>query len=68
MKKKKFEAIDDHYVGNVFGWKTSLWAAALILSLLLLAAGRHYYLGVPLGYEDPDSKIKNDTIEVPLDQ
>lgn len=44
---------DGSYVGNFFGWKTSLIGAVVILGLIAWAAYRHYTLDVPFGMEDP---------------
>lgn len=52
-KEEKKDPFDGDYVGNIWGWKFSLFGAALILLLLVVIAYRHYTLDVPLGLEDP---------------
>lgn len=52
-KEEKKDPFDGEYIGNIWGWKFSLFGAALILILLAAIAYRHYTLGVPLGIEDP---------------
>ena len=52
-KESKKDPFDGEYIGNIWGWKFSLFGAALILLLLVVIAYRHYALDVPLGIEDP---------------
>lgn len=40
---------DQEYIGNIWGWKFSLFGLVLILFLLGLMVYRHYSLGVPFG-------------------
>lgn len=48
-KQEQLEEIfgkwDGEYVGNMFGWKTSLIGLAILLSLLALMLYRHYQIG-----------------------
>lgn len=44
---------DGDYVGNIFGWRLSIYGLVIILGLCALAAYRHYTLDVPIGFEDP---------------
>jgi hypothetical protein len=53
MSTEKKDPWDGDYVGNIFGWKISIIGGVLILLLVILAAGRHYYLDVPTGFDDP---------------
>ena len=52
-KEEKKDPFDGEYIGNIWGWKFSLFGAGLILFLLVVIAYRHYTLDVPLGIEDP---------------
>ena len=52
-KEDKKDPFDGEYIGNIWGWKFSLFGAALMLFLLAVIAYRHYALKVPLGIEDP---------------
>lgn len=52
--------MDGEYVGNVFGWRISIIGAIVIGGMVLFAAGRHYYLGVPAGFEDPLAPTKTE--------
>ena len=52
-KEDKKDPFDGEYIGNIWGWKFSLFGAALMLFLLAVIAYRHYALDVPLGIEDP---------------
>jgi len=52
-KEEKKDPFDGEYIGNIWGWKFSLFGAALILLLGAAIAYRHYTLDVPLGIEDP---------------
>jgi len=44
---------DGDYVGNIFGWKLSMYGLVLILGFCALAAYRHYTMDVPVGFDDP---------------
>ncbi|MCB0585818.1 MAG: hypothetical protein KDD06_10910 [Phaeodactylibacter sp.] len=52
-KEEKKDPFDGEYIGNIWGWKFSLFGAVLILVLLAIIAYRHYTMDVPLGMEDP---------------
>ncbi len=52
-KEEKKDPFDGEYIGNIWGWKFSIFGAVLILLLLAVIAYRHYTLDVPLGLEDP---------------
>lgn len=47
------DPFDGDYVGNIFGWRISMIGLVVILAFGLLIVGRHYYLDVPYGIEDP---------------
>ncbi|TXF87578.1 hypothetical protein FUA23_18510 [Neolewinella aurantiaca] len=44
---------DGDYVGNIFGWKLSMYGLVIILAFCALAAYRHYTMDVPVGFDDP---------------
>ncbi len=52
-KEEKKDPFDGEYIGNIWGWKFSLFGAALILLLFAVIVYRHYSLNVPIGLEDP---------------
>lgn len=47
------DPFDGEYIGNIFGWKLSMIGLAVILAFGALIIGRHYYLDIPFGIEDP---------------
>lgn len=57
-QEEKKDPFDGEYIGNIWGWRLSLISAAMILSLLAIAAYRHYALDVPLGFDDPMEQSK----------
>ena len=70
-KEEKKDPFDGEYIGNIWGWKFSLFGAGLMLVLLAVIVYRHYTLGVSIGFDDPleqkatpaDSS-RTDTIEL----
>lgn len=52
-KEEKKDPFDGEYIGNIWGWKFSLFGAAMILFLLAVIVYRHYTLDVPAGFDDP---------------
>ena len=52
---------EEEYVGNIWGWKFSLFGLALILVMLSIMIYRHYVLDVPFneGFEI-ESPINNE--------
>lgn len=65
MSEKK-DPYDGEYIGNIWGWKFSLFGLGLILLLLAVIAYRHYTLQVPLGLEEEviDPPAKQDTTKL----
>jgi len=57
---KKIEDPDEHYLGNIWGWKFSYIGLGIILLLLSIATYRAYVMGIPL-HEMED---KNNPIEL----
>ncbi|RMF27583.1 MAG: hypothetical protein D6765_07330 [Bacteroidetes bacterium] len=51
----------DEYLGNIWGWKFSLFSALLILLLLGLILARWWYLGKPELFPEKEP------LETPLD-
>jgi len=61
MREKESDIKGDPAAGNVFGWKTSIFAAVVIIFLLILMLIRHEQVGVPFlqsGHPDSTSIIK----------
>ena len=57
--RKENSPDEDEYLGNVWGWKFSLWGLAIILLLTFLMYYRHGVLGVPLQTEEsPPSPVE----------
>lgn len=52
------------YVGNIWGWRFSLFGLILIGSLTGLLVYRHYTMGVPPGFEEPPMGISIDSTQV----
>ena len=63
MKLLNQDPDEGEYVGNVFGPKVTLYAGIFLLLLTLLAVGRHYYLDVPFGFDDPLAPTNVDTTQ-----
>jgi hypothetical protein len=64
-EKKSRDPFDGDYIGNIWGWKFSLFGLGLIVFLLGMMAYRHYTMDVPLGFEELEqTEIKADTLEV----
>ncbi len=54
-----FKDNNDEYVGNIWGWKFSLFGLALIVFLSGLMIYRHYTLGVPFGEATVESSVES---------
>ena len=52
-KSERKDPFDGEYIGNIWGWKFSLFGGAVIVLLLALVIYRHQTMDVPLGFEDP---------------
>ena len=52
---QKKDPFDGEYVGNIWGWKFSLFGLALIVVMSAWMLIRHISLGVPFG-GDPDAR------------
>lgn len=64
-EKKSRDPFDGDYIGNIWGWKFSLFGLGLIVLLLGLMIYRHYTMDVPLGFDELEqTKLKADTLEV----
>lgn len=63
---EKRDPYDGEYIGNIWGWKFSLFGLALILLLLVVIVYRHYTLQVPLGLEEEtvDPPVRQDTTKI----
>ncbi len=44
----KKDPMDGEYIGNIWGWKFSMFGLVIILLMLGIMAYRHYALDVPL--------------------
>ena len=47
------DPFDGEYIGNIWGWKFSLFGGAVIVLLLAVVIYRHQTMDVPVGFEDP---------------
>ena len=57
-EEEKKDPFDGDYIGNIWGWKFSLWGLGLIVFLLGMILYRHHVMGVPFGLnpeEEPDN-------------
>jgi len=43
--------------GNFWGWRFSFFGLVLILLLSAWIAWRHYRLGVPFGFDEPETAV-----------
>lgn len=65
---EKKDPFDGEYIGNIWGWRMSMIGAAVMALLISLAAYRHYTLGVPFGFEDPEQteeRVEADSSDTP---
>jgi predicted MFS family arabinose efflux permease len=60
-KEDRKDPFDGEYIGNIWGWKTSLWGLALILFFVGLILYRSYTTGKPIFPDAPPAA------EQPLD-
>ncbi len=61
--KPPWDEWDGEYIGNMWGWKFSLFALALILALLAIVFYRYYVLGIPFDINaGAEPMILNDSI------
>lgn len=51
-KEEKKDPFDGEYIGNIWGWKFSLWGLGLIVVLLGMILYRHNAMDVPFGLEE----------------
>ena len=58
---EKEEYDDSDYIGNIWGWKTSFYSLAFILSILLLMWYLSWKRGVPVNYQ-PEDILENDSL------
>ena len=49
MEQKKLE--DQEYIGNIWGWKFSLWGLVFILIMVAALIYRQEVLGIPINQE-----------------
>lgn len=60
----KRDPFDGEYIGNIWGWKFSLFGLVLILLFLGLMLYRHAVLGVPFGMQEgSEEKVEINEIE-----
>ena len=60
-KNEKKDPFDGEYVGNIWGWKTTLWGLGLILVLLGMMVYRHIKMDVPFGEFENVDIMEQDT-------
>jgi len=64
--EKKRDPHDGDYIGNIWGWRFSLFGGAIILLLLIVIIYRHIALGVPIGME-PEEGQQEELVDPPGD-
>jgi hypothetical protein len=73
QEEEKKDPFDGEYLGNIWGWRFSLFGLALLLIMLSLMIYRHYTLGVPFGGEPapepekreaPADTVNNDSLSL----
>ena len=63
--QEKKDPFDGEYMGNIWGWKFSLWGLALIVLLSGIALYRHITLDVPFGMEKSEMEaVETDTLNL----
>lgn len=60
MEQKKLE--DQEYIGNIWGWKFSIWGLVFIMLMVAALVYRQEVLGVPINQEMITNPV--DTIKV----
>ena len=62
---EKKDPFDGEYIGNIWGWKFSLWSLVLILVIGVIIAYRHIALGVPFreGIPQERREVPRDTLD-----
>ncbi|MEO1436710.1 MAG: hypothetical protein AAFV80_14315 [Bacteroidota bacterium] len=61
-EKEKYD--DSEYIGNIWGWKVSLYSLAFILSMLALMWYISWKRGTPIHFEDPDATTETDSLSL----
>jgi len=56
-KSERDEQFDSQYIGNVWGWKFSVFGAVLIVTLLLAMWYRHYSTQTAPGFDRQEMPI-----------
>lgn len=62
---EKRDPFDGEYIGSIFGPKLVLYGAVIILFFTGLALYRHWSLGVPFGWEQPQEDLFNHPLHSP---
>ena len=63
------DPFDGEYIGNIWGWRFTIYGAVFLLILLGLIIYRHVQLGVPFGMEPleeeagPADSLRSDTLD-----
>ena len=63
IKKLNEEPSEEDYIGNIWGWKFSIFGLVLILLFCGLLAYRYYAMGIPIN-EREASPFMQDTIPI----
>jgi hypothetical protein len=58
-QSERKDPFDGEYIGNIWGWKFSLFGGVVIFLLLALVVYRHQAMDVPVGFEDPTIEKAN---------
>lgn len=62
-EKEKKDPFDGDYIGNIWGWKFSLWGLGLIIVLSGMMMYRHVVMGVPFGMEGKGAVDTTEQVE-----
>lgn len=62
-EEEKKDPFDGEYIGNIWGWKFSLWGLGLIVFLLGIILYRHHTMGVPFGLNPEEESSQIEQVE-----
>ena len=59
MKQEAEKRLEDHeYIGNIWGWKFSLWGLVFILIMVAALVYRQQVLGIPINQEMVNTPVE----------
>ncbi len=62
-KEEKKDPFDGEYIGNIWGWKFSLFGLGLIVVLLGMILYRHYVMDLPFGLDPVEEADQTEQVE-----